>query len=166
MSHVIEMAESGDEAALRKIFLNAGMDLVGDIEDHIIIRRGNVIRGGGLLYQMDTDLYHLLTIAVLHSERSHGTGSQILQKILKQPWLCCNDAVEGGNSEYRVTTVSRGRSHRFYLKNGMVNCEFDSLISPFDRQCLVCPDVDDCHSAALIYRGTKASELVLLSGES
>jgi N-acetylglutamate synthase-like GNAT family acetyltransferase len=155
MLHIIELAGRKDEKRLREIFLSTDMDLAGDIEDHIIIRNNGMVCGGGLVYQMNANLYHLLTIAVRRDGRRQGTGGLLLQYILGRPWACCRDTVGDERTAYRVTTVSRGSSRAFYSKNGMVDCGFDTLVPPFDHQCLTCPDVDECQSAALEYNGTR-----------
>ncbi|PLX99904.1 MAG: hypothetical protein C0622_09775 [Desulfuromonas sp.] len=158
MPEHIEFATQQDETPLREIFLAADMDLIGDIEDHVVIHVGGELCGGGLVYQMDVELFHLLTLAVDRSLRSRGTGSRLLQQILKDPWAYCRDAVAGKEKAYRVTTVARGSSHDFYLKNGMSDCRFNDLAPPFVDQCRQCPDVAHCYSAALEFTGVASAE--------
>lgn len=151
MVYSIDFATRNEEERLREIFVSTGMDLVGETEDHIVIKKHGEILGGALLYQTEQNLFHLLTIAIRQSLRSSGSGSRLLQHILEQPWNCCSNGDANALPSYRVTTVSRGESRNFYLKNGMSDCSFQSLVPPFDQQCLSCPDLNDCHSAALEY---------------
>lgn len=156
MPYDIEFATVADEECLRSIFLASEMAVVGAIEDHVVIKDGGVIYGGALLYQMDVNLFHLLTIVVKGHERSCGLGSKLLQSMLQNPWQCCRNAVGGPQQRYCVTTVSRGSSRRFYQKNGMNDCTFGQLIEPFDRQCEICPEGNTCGSTAMIYHGQKS----------
>ncbi len=165
MSYRITFASAKDEDLLRRIFQATEMDLVGDTEDHLAIRKNGIVCGGALLYQMDTSLYHLLTIAVHRDGRSRGIGSRLLKHILNRPWSCCRGAVADAEPRYRITTVSRGSSRNFYLKNGMLECNADSLYPPFDHQCSVCPEVADCHSTTLEYWGIKPGIRVPLRPE-
>jgi N-acetylglutamate synthase-like GNAT family acetyltransferase len=153
MPYQIEFATAADENRLRSIFLASDMAVVGDIEDHVVIKEDGNAYGGALLYQMDVDLFHLLTIVVQGDGRSRGLGSKLLQPMLQNPWSYCRDAVGDPQQSYRVTTVSRGSSRRFYQKNGLVDCAFDELTVPFNRQCEVCPELIECGSAAMVYQG-------------
>jgi len=129
------------------------MAVVGDVEDHVIIKDSAGIYGGALLYQMDENLFHLLTIVVQGGGRSRGLGSRLLQAMLQNPWAHCRDAVGELSEHCRVTTVARGESRAFYRKNGLIDCAFAELVEPFSQQCEVCPDVAGCHSAAMVYTG-------------
>ena len=152
MPYHIEFATTAEEENLRGIFLASDMAVVGDIEDHVILKNDVAICGGALLYQLDVDLFHLLTIVVQTDGRQRGLGKKLLQPLLKNPWTYCRDAVGEPRPNYRVTTVSRGESRGFYEKNGLVMCAFDELTEPFDRQCEVCPDQLSCGSAAMVYQ--------------
>lgn len=153
MPYQIEFASSTEQEKVRSIFLASDMDLASTIEDHVVIKTDETVYGGGLLFQTDTNQFHLLTIAVRNDDRSRGVGSKLLQAILQHPWDYCRDAVGESSAGYRVTTVSRGGSRHFYLKNGFVDCSFEELAEPFDRQCRLCPDVAGCHSAAMVFQG-------------
>jgi len=153
MLYQVEFATAAEEDRLRSIFDASDMALVGDIEDHVVIKDQAQTYGGGLLYQMDVDLFHLLTIVVQGDGRSRGLGKTLLQPMLQNPWRYCRDAVGEPQQNYRVTTVSRGSSRGFYQKNGLVDCSFDQLTEPFDRQCEVCPDLLKCGSVAMVYQG-------------
>jgi len=153
MPYQIEFATAAEEDVLSSIFSASDMAVVGDIEDHVILKDHAAIYGGGLLYQLDINLFHLLTIVVQVDGRSCGLGKKLLQPMLENPWKYCRDAVGEPQQNYRVTTVSRGCSRGFYLKNGLIDCAFDQLREPFNRQCDVCPDVLQCGSAAMVYQG-------------
>lgn len=159
MSYQIEFATASDEEGLRRIFLASDMAVVGDAADHVVIKDSAGVCGGGLLYQLDEDLFHLLTIVVQGDGRSRGIGSRLLQAMLQDPWGHCRDAVGERGKQYSVTTVSRGSSRKFYQKNGMIDCTFRELVEPFDRQCEACPELVSCGSAAMVYKGQgKGSE--------
>jgi len=153
MPYQIEFATAADEESLRSIFLASDMAVVGDVGDHVVIKDSAGVYGGGLLYQMDENLFHLLTIVVQNNGRSRGVGSRLLKAMLQNPWSHCRDAVGEPRTHYSVTTVSRGESRGFYQKNEMTDCTFKELAEPFDRQCEVCPDLIECLSAAMVYKG-------------
>ncbi len=151
MPYEIKLAGNDDELPLQEIMLASDMDLVGDIEDHVIIRDATRLYGGALLYQLDHDLFHLLTIAVNGSERSAGLGSRLLQSLLHEPWQYCYGGIKPDTAQFRVTTVARGSSRNFYLKNGFSTCSFTELQKPFATQCQSCPDDSSCQSAAMVF---------------
>lgn len=152
MPYQIEFATAAEEESLRSIFIASDMAVVGDIEDHVLIKDDAETYGGALLYQIDVNLFHLLTIVVQGGGRSQGLGRKLLQAMLQNPWRYCRDSVGEYQQSYRVTTVSRGVSRGFYQKNGLVDCAFDELYRPFDNQCDVCPDLLECGSAAMVYQ--------------
>jgi N-acetylglutamate synthase-like GNAT family acetyltransferase len=129
------------------------MDLVSDIEDHVVITDEQGVCGGGLTFQLDENNFHLLTIAVRQEERSRGIGSVLLGQILRKPWTCCKDAIFNPEKPYQVTTVARGKSRPFYERNGMTLCEFSDLVPPFTDQCDACPDVNECNGVAMSFSG-------------
>lgn len=153
MTYQVRLANNDDETQLQAILQASDMDLVSAIEDHVVIADDQGVCGGGLIFQMDENYFHLLTIAVRQEERSRGIGSILLRHILQRPWECCKDAVFKSAAPYKVTTVARGKSRRFYLKNGLDQCEFSDLVPPFVDQCDTCPDVDTCNGVAMTYTG-------------
>ena len=153
MPYQVRLASRDDEQQLQAILAASGMDLVSTIDDHVVITDDRGVCGGGLIFQMDEGTYHLLTIAVRQDNRSRGIGSILLNEILRTPWNCCRDAIFHPEQPYRVTTVARGSSRHFYLKNGMTYCRFSDLVPPFIDQCDTCPDVADCNSAAMTFAG-------------
>lgn len=153
MPYRVRLANSNDEQQLQSILLASDMDLISDIDDHVVITDDQGVCGGGLIFQMDENYFHLLTIAVRQDDRSRGIGSMLMKEILKTPWECCKDAIFNPELPYRVTTVARGSSRRFYLKHGMADCNFSDLVAPFIDQCDTCPDVAGCNSAAMTFSG-------------
>jgi len=102
-----------DKKKLREICVAAGMDLAGKIEEHLVIKQDSILLGGAMLAQSDHDVFHLLLIAVDATCRSNGAGSQLLQEMLRDPWKCCRDALDGSGKGYRVTTIARGMAAGF-----------------------------------------------------
>jgi N-acetylglutamate synthase-like GNAT family acetyltransferase len=145
----IQFATRRDKKKLQEICVAAGMDLAGRIEEHLVIRQDSVLIGGAMLAQSDHDLFHLLLIAVDASCRSNGAASQLLQKMLRDPWNCCRDAVDGSGKGYRITTVARGAAAGFYRKHGFEQCDFAELADPYRDQCGACPERQDCHPVAM-----------------
>lgn len=156
----IQFATRRDQEKLRKIFVAAGMDLAGKVEEHLVIKQGSALLGGAMLEQTDHDVFHLLLIAVDANYRGGGAGSRLLQAILNDPWSCCRDAVDGSGKDYCVTTVARGTRAGFYQKHGFENCEFAELADPYRGQCRDCPERDDCHPVAMHFKASsKAKEI-------
>ena len=153
MAYQVRLATNDDEKDLQAILQASDMDLVSDIEDHVVIVDGEGVCGGGLIFQMDVNYFHLLTIAVRQHERSRGIGSTLMKQIVEKPWTCCNDARFNPDQPYRLTTVARGKSRAFYIKNGLTQCQFSDLVPPFIDQCETCPDVAECNGVAMTYSG-------------
>jgi len=145
----IRFADSTDAEVLQGIFLESDMDLAGEIEEHIVISKGDSIIGGGMLTQTDRDLFHLIVFAISEHERTHGLGRLLLERLLQQPWDFCQGGSMPEGSSYRVTTVAKGKSAGFYGKLGFVPCEFSELADPFAGQCDDCPEAADCHPVAM-----------------
>jgi len=149
----VRLANSDDAQQLQEILLASDMDLISAIDDHVVITDDRGICGGGLIFQMDENDFHLLTLAVRRDDRSRGIGGMLMKEILNTPWGCCKDAIFNAALPYRVTTVARGSSRGFYLKHGMTDCDFSELVAPFIDQCVACPDVAGCNSAAMTFSG-------------
>lgn len=151
MSYEIRFAGEADEATLQGIFLESDMGLAGEIDEHIVISRGDTVIGGGMLTQADTDSYHLIVFAISEDERTHGLGRLLLGKLLLQPWVFCRDGNQPNGVSYKVTTVAKGKSAGFYRKLGFDSCDLADLAHPFAEQCGDCPEVEDCHPVAMVY---------------
>ncbi len=74
MPMTVQFATRRDKKKLREIFVAAGMDLAGKIEEHLVIKQDSILIGGAMLAQTDHDVFHLLLIAVDARCRSGGNG--------------------------------------------------------------------------------------------
>ncbi len=149
MSYTIGFAGPEDETGLQEIFQASEMDLAGEIREHIVIKQGDRLIGGGMLTQTDPDSYHLIVFAISAAERQQGLGSLLLQQLMGRPWdYCCAGSVPSRNS-YCITTVAKGKSAGFYARNGFHACSFSDLYPPFHDQCQICPDQHDCTPVAM-----------------
>ncbi|MDD2273060.1 MAG: GNAT family N-acetyltransferase [Desulfuromonadaceae bacterium] len=151
MDFQIMFANSDAEEELRGIFLDSDMDIAGDIQEHVLIRKDDEIIGGGMLAQTDDKVFHLLVFAVKESARKHGIGRLLIEELLRQPWQYCIDSSAVLEKNHKVTTVAKGQSAEFYKKVGFVPCDFSDLAQPFHEQCLECPELDDCNPVAMVY---------------
>jgi len=149
MDYQISFACDHDEEKLQKIFIDSDMDMAGDIQEHVLIKKDNDIQGGGMLMETSKGVFHLLVFAMKQNSRSQGIGSQLLQELIKQPWKYCLDGGNAVKGEYRITTVAKGKSANFYRKNGFSVCEFSMLDDPFNEQCTECPEQLECNPAAM-----------------
>ena len=150
---MIRFAESGQEEELNCILAGHDLAMAGETEDHAVLQEDGKILAGGLLWQMDEDLFHLLVLGVRQEDRNTGIGRQLLQEMCRNPWRYCSDATEPVGGSYRITTVARGQSVKFYLKCGFQACDFSGLSTPFDSQCDNCPDREECKPAAMVFKG-------------
>ena len=160
MDYQIMFANSDAEEELRGIFLDSDMDIAGDIQEHVLIRKGDEIIGGGMLAQTDDKVFHLLVFAVKESARKNGTGRLLIEELLRQPWQYCKDGSAVLERDHKVTTVSKGKSAGFYKKIGFVPCGFPELAHPFNEQCVECPELDECGPVAMIYAWHSSSDAV------
>lgn len=149
---IIEFAGPADEARLKEIFTAADMDLAGEAEEHVVVRRGGAVVAGGRLYQAEEDLFHLLVFAVAAAERGRGTGRRLLAALAAHPWEYCLEAVRPEGS-YRVTTMAKGAAAAFYKRVGFTVCDAAALPAPFGEQCRDCPDRDKCEPVPLEFAG-------------
>lgn len=155
MEITITFAEPADEEKLRDILLDTDMGLAGEIEDHVVLRRGSDILAGGALYQAEEDLFHLLVFAVAKKERGRGMGQRLLREISARPWDFCRGATTPKGGSFKLTTVARGEAVAFYRSCGYQACVFSLVPAPFDSQCEDCPDQMECKPAPLVFKGGK-----------
>lgn len=149
MPVTIQFATRRDKKKLREICVAAGMELAGKIEEHLVLKQDAILIGGAMLNQSDHDVFHLQLIAVDARCRSNGAGGQLLQAMLRDPWSCCRDAIDGSSKGFRMTTVARGMAASFYHKHGFEHCDFTELAAPFRDQCGTCPERKDCNPVAM-----------------
>ena len=79
--------------------------MAGENEDHVVLQEGGKILAGGLLWQMDEDLFHLLVLGVRQEERNTGIGRQLLQEMCR-PWKYCRDATFTGENRFPEAHMS------------------------------------------------------------
>ena len=153
MCYEILFAEEDAEVELRGILIDSNMDIAGEIQEHVLIKKDGEIIGGGMLSQTGAAVYHLLVFAVRESARKHGIGSILLKELISRPWRYCLNSTGAIDGAYKVTTAAKGKSAPFYQKNGFVPCEFSELADPFRDQCRECPDLEDCNPVPMVYAG-------------
>ena len=156
MDYQIMFANNDAEEELRGIFLDNDMDIAGEIQEHVLIKKDAEIIGGGMLAQTSNAEFHLLVFAVKESARKHGIGSTLLKELITRPWQYCLDSNEVIYSRYTVTTAAKGKSSGFYRKNGFVACNFTELAAPYSEQCHDCPELEECNPVAMVYAGCRA----------
>jgi len=151
MDNGIIFAESGDAETLAELFLDNGMYLAGEVEDHILIKDKDEIVAAAFVVAVDDNHFHLAVFAVNESKRNTKIGSRLLREILKEPQKYCRGQNSVLNNSFQITTVSKGKSVGFYEKNGFVTCDFSQLNYPYDSQCEQCPEKEDCQPVPLIF---------------
>lgn len=155
MCYEIVFANEDAEAELREILIDSDMDLAGDIQEHVLIKKDDEILGGAMMAQLEPDVFHLLVFAIKQGERNSGTGSRLLKELITLPRKYCQDSVGEFGRGYIVTTVAKGDSAKFYKKNGFIACDFSDLADPFSQQCDECPHLSACNPEALKFLGDK-----------
>ncbi len=151
MSYEISFATHEEEDYLLDILLDSNMEIAGDIQDHVVIRKADQVIGGGMLTATSKDVFHLIVFAVKDTFRSSGVGKFLINALIKEPWLYCKDCETNFPSGFRITTVAKGESSEFYSKVGFVACDFSELADPFSEQCIGCPDITACGPVAMVY---------------
>jgi N-acetylglutamate synthase-like GNAT family acetyltransferase len=98
---IMEFASPADEARLQEIFTAADMDMAGEAEEHVVVRRDGKGVAGGRLYQAEEDLFHLLVFAVAAEERGRGNRPRYCWR----RWLSAVGVLFGadGRRSYRIT---------------------------------------------------------------
>lgn len=160
----VRFATTHDQDRLRSLYLDAGMDIAGDIEEHLVLVEGENLIGGGMLQQTTTTSFHLLLLAIAEEQRGTGTGGRLLEEMINNPWDCCSLVQDPSEQPYVITTVAKGVRKSFYRKHGFVPCAFSELVDPFREQCLLCPEYDSCRPVAM--RFEKSAKLPRLGVES
>lgn len=150
MAENIAFAGPADEEELKGLLTGTGMDLAGDVTEHVVLRQGDRILAGARLFQVDDELFHLMVFAVAAAERGRGTGRAFLRELGACPWAYCREALPVGGP-YRVTTVAKGTAAGFYNQVGYRECGFAQLPAPFDEQCAICPDREQCSPVPMVF---------------
>lgn len=152
MQHIITFAKKTDEGEVRTLLLEQGLDISGDIEDHVIIRAQEQICAAGKLNQTSENKFHLEVLGVKNDMIHTGVGRELLKALTGQPWKFCHSAEEiPGN--YEVTTVAKGGAEGFYAKMGFEPCSFSDLAEIYIEQCDMCPDRGEtCHPSPMVWK--------------
>jgi len=157
VEYVIRFAQSDAEAELRGIFLESGMDLAGELQEHVVIRKQDEVIGGALVTQTSPDVYHLTVFAIKESARSRGIGSLLIRDLVREPWKYSLNASGVTGDRFTVTTMAKGQSVIFYRKNGFSPCEPAELADPYRGQCDACAERGDCNPLPMKYGGRPAA---------
>lgn len=156
MDYDISFARSDEEAELRGIFLDSEMDLAGELAEHVIIKTQDAVIGGGLMTQTGTDTFHLTVFAVWENARGTGVGSTLIRELVRNPWKYSLNHTGGISDRFTVTTMAKGKSSGFYLKNGFAPCSPAELADPYRGQCNDCPERESCNPVSMRYRGDRS----------
>lgn len=158
MDYEITFASPDDEEVLQDVLSETDMGIAGDITEHAVIKKGNEILGGGMLGQTGEKRFHLLVFAVRQGDRGLGIGRRLINELIRQPWKYCLNSEGNAADDYKITTVAKGESAKFYKKNGFTVCDFSQLDYPFNQQCDDCPDRSRCNPAAMMFAGGKTND--------
>jgi len=150
METTIRFACIEDEEQLKALLVGYGMDLAGEIDEHVVAQHGDQIIAGGMLSPIDDDLYHLEVFAVSDQWQRTGAGRLLLSAMIEAPWIYCRGSSPG--EIYSITTVARGDAVPFYSSCGFKPCSFLELTTPYDEQCDICPDRENCQPVPMIFR--------------
>lgn len=157
MCDEIRFAVGDEEEQLEALFLEYEMGLAGDIEEHVLLKRGEQILAGAMLTWVDDDKFHLPLFAVAKDGRGQGQGRRLLQQLLKAPQKYCRSHPGESKGFHLVTTVAKGSAAGFYRKNGFETCQFSQLAPPFSLQCDRCPEKEECNPVAMVFSGGRES---------
>jgi N-acetylglutamate synthase-like GNAT family acetyltransferase len=150
METVIRYACHEDGEQLRALLVSYGMDLAGEVDEHVVALQDGQIIAGGMLNRIDDELYHLEVLAVGEKWQRTGAGRLLLSAMIEAPWLYCRDALPA--NAYSITTVARGDAVPFYTSCGFESFSFIELAAPYDEQCNECPDRETCQPVPMIFR--------------
>ena len=152
MEECIGFAADTQIDELSRILQEHDLGLAGEADEHVVLVKAGQVQGAGLLWQLDEDLFHLLTLGVAPAGRGQGVGGRLLRALCADPWSYCRDAAERTAGPYKITTVARGEAVTFYTKCGFSACEPDQLPDMFAGQCDLCPKREECAPVTMIYR--------------
>lgn len=153
----LEFAVASQGTDLEEILRGHGMGLAGDIGEHVVAMEQDQVFGGGLLCQLDQDLFHLLVLGVASDRRGTGIGKLLLAAMCRNPWRYCLDSADRLEGPYRITTMARGEAVPFYRKCGFQTCDAQEIPAVFAEQCDDCPSREECRPAPMLFIGTCAA---------
>ncbi|NLO97486.1 MAG: GNAT family N-acetyltransferase [Peptococcaceae bacterium] len=149
----ILFARPEDEEELRDIFWNYGMDMSGDITEHLVVKNGVELLAGGKLSELEEKKFYLEVIGVKEGYNGCGYGSLLLNKMVQNPWECCKKPISQNRGKYVITTIARGRAVNFYQRHGFKPCDFEQIPLEYRYQCSDCPEKEDCGPVPMILIG-------------
>ncbi|NLM20774.1 MAG: GNAT family N-acetyltransferase [Peptococcaceae bacterium] len=145
-----------DEEELREIFWTHGMDISGDITEHLVIKNGTEVLAGGKLSELAEKRFYLEVIGVKKGCNGSGYGGMLLAKMVTNPWECCKRPLsecKEKNEKFVITTLARGSAVGFYQKYGFQPCDLQQIPLPFRHQCSDCPEKENCDPVPMIMIG-------------
>ncbi len=145
-----EFGKGEDEEELRTLFCEHGMDLAGDIEEHLILRVKNQIVAGGKIVEVGQALFFLEVLGVKRDQINQGWGGILLEQMLRNPWQSSLSVISWQSSHFRIGTLARGGSTGFYHHYGFLPCSFEEIPEPYQEQCTVCPDQLECRPVPMM----------------
>ncbi|MCM1565498.1 MAG: GNAT family N-acetyltransferase [Dehalobacter sp.] len=148
-------AEQSDEENLREILWEYGMDISGEIDEHVIVKENDQVLAGGKIDEYEDYKFYLEVLGVKSENRNYGLGGFLLSEMIKAPWLCCKNPLSKHlpGTRFEITTVARGAASGFYYSYGFEACSFSEIPKTFRDQCDSCPILDDCKPVPMIYFG-------------
>jgi N-acetylglutamate synthase-like GNAT family acetyltransferase len=150
----IFFAGQKEEEDLRQILWEYSMDLAGDVEEHLIVKKEDEVVAGGKIIQYEDSHYFLEVLGVKHESLKQGIGALLLSEIVKEPWKHCKDVtIEVKPQHFQISTLARGSATGFYKKFGFKACGFNEIPEPYQDQCEFCPDAETCNPVPMILNG-------------
>lgn len=151
----VGFAGTKDEESLAEILAGHQMGLVGEPEEHVVLRGADgSILGGAMLSCWDGMCYHLEVFGIRAGENGQGLGSTLITPMMENPRKFCRRFYgEEGVEEDEVvhmTTVSRGSARPFYERHGFEPCTFEQLPELYLNQCSTCPDREACEPVPML----------------
>ncbi|NLL52013.1 MAG: GNAT family N-acetyltransferase [Peptococcaceae bacterium] len=149
----ILFARPEDEEELREIFWTHGMDISGDITEHLLVKNGAEVLAGGKLSELAQKKFYLEVIGVKEGYNGCGYGGMLLAKMVRNPWACCKEPLSEGDEKFVITTLARGSAVSFYQRHGFQPCDLQQIPLPFRYQCFDCPEKENCDPVPMIMIG-------------
>lgn len=101
ISNKILFAQANDEEGLREILLGYGMDISGEIEDHLIVKEGDEILAGGKIIEYQVNHFYLEILVANQENCGQGLGGYLLREVIKDPGKYCKTLlIQGSLSTY------------------------------------------------------------------
>lgn len=155
MEPKILFAKQNDEEELREILWEHGMDISGEIENHLVVKDNNQVLAGGKIVESEINHFYLELFGVKQDKRDQGLGGFLLSAIVQAPRKYCKDRVSEPQSceSYQMTTISRGEAAGFYKSYGFEPCSFSKIPEQYREQCDECPVKEECKPVPMILFG-------------